>query len=283
MLIDEILVAAPGVKILVTSRERLNLQGESLFRLEGFNFPDWNSPEAALEYSAVKLFAQSARYAQPEFELRVDDLHAVANICRRLEGLPLGIILAASWVEMIPVQNIEHEIASNLDFLETEARNIPERQRSIRAVFDYSWALLNDSERDSFMKVCVFRGGFSREAAQAVAGSNLRVLTALVNKSLLRRNPVSGRYTFHELLRQFAEQKLEVMGQIQAVRGAHSDYFLNFMYDHRDDLASHKPPTAGDDIEADMENVRTAWSYAIDMKRYAAIQRAMVGLIPGQN
>jgi predicted ATPase len=206
-LIAEILEAAPGVKIIATSRAKLNLQEETIFRIEGMDFPDWETPVDALEYSAVKLFLQSARRVKSDFTLKPDDLHYLAHVCRQVHGMPLGILLAAAWLDMLSLQEISQEIVKSLDFLETEQQNVPIRQRSIRAVFDYSWNLLSADEQAIFARASIFRGGFTREAVQAVTGASLRLLMALVNKSMLHRDP-DGRFDIHELLRQYAAERL---------------------------------------------------------------------------
>lgn len=274
-IVSDILRAAPAVQIIATSRERLNLSGEVLFNLGGMDFPDWETPEDALEYSAVKLFMQGAARARPGFELLADDLKYVARICRLVRGMPLGIVLAASWVEMLAVEEIASEISQSLDFLETEMRDVPERHRSIRAVFDYSWNLMNDAEREVFARLAVFRGGMTREAAQQVAGANLRVLTALVNKSLLRRDPDSGRYEIHELLRQYAEERLEDAGEAAATRDAHSAYFASFMDQRQGAMYQKAEGKAVAEIEAEIENIRASWHWAVESGNLEPIDRAM--------
>jgi non-specific serine/threonine protein kinase len=180
-IVGDILAYALGVKIIATSRERLNLGGETPFALSGMDFPDWETPQDALDYAAVKLFVQSAKRAQPGFELRDADLTYLARICRLVAGMPLAIVLAAAWVELLSLREIAVEIDKSLDFLATERRDIPERQRSIQGVLEYAWNRLSAAERSAFMKLSAFRGGFTREAAEQVAGANLRVLMALVN------------------------------------------------------------------------------------------------------
>jgi non-specific serine/threonine protein kinase len=226
-LVSEILNTAPQVKILSTSRTRLNVQGEQLFHLSGMDFPDWETPADAMEYSAVKLFLQSARRVRPDFELTPDNLKYVARICKLVEGMPLGILLAASWVEMLAPEEIAKEIEKDLDFLETEQRDLPDRQHSMRAVFDYSWNLLTPGEQEVFKKLSVFRGGFTREAAQQVTNATLRELMGLVNKSLLHRAP-TGRYDMHELLRQYARDRLLDTHDDARVRDRHLDYFIKW-------------------------------------------------------
>src|SRR5262249_32270010 len=160
----EMLQTAPGIKLLVTSRERLNVQWETLFRIEGMDFLDWQTPQDAAEYSAVKLFLQSALRVDPAFELTANNLKYLAQICRQVGGIPLGIVLAAAWVGSLSLPEISAEIERNLGFLESDLRDLPERQHSIRAVFDHSWQLLNESERSTLRRLSVFRGGFTREA-----------------------------------------------------------------------------------------------------------------------
>jgi predicted ATPase len=282
--VSEILQAAPEVKVLATSREKLNLQEETRFRLEGMGIPasmpsstetledagpiDWT------EYSAVKLFTQSARQARPGFELGVDDLQCVTRICQLVGGMPLAILLAAAWVEIFSPKEIAGEISRSLDFLETELRDVPDRHRSIQAVFDSSWDQLSAVERETFMKLSVFRGGFRRPAAQAVAGANLRMLVALVNKSLLRRDPSSGRYEIHELLRHYGGEKLKTAGQAGPTRDAHCAYYAEFTHQRRTELRGRRQIAALGEIEADFENVRQAWQWAVRQKDYAAIDRS---------
>ena len=229
-LVDTLLQTAPGLKVLATSRERLNRQSEHLLRLAGMDFPDWETPEDAAAYSAVQLFLQSARRVQPDYTLSGLDLTPIARICRLVQGLPLGIVLAAAWLELLSAAEIAQEISHSLDFLETDMADVPERQRSIRAVFDYSWRLLNAEEQTRFPRLSVFRSGFSREAAQAVTGASLRTLLALVNKSLLHRTP-EGRFEIHELLRQYAAAQLAHQPEaIQFAHDQHSQYVLAFLH-----------------------------------------------------
>ncbi len=265
-LVGEILQAAPNVSILATSRERLNLNAETLFVLSGMDFPDWETPEDALKYSAVALFMQSARRVKSDFELKADDLVYVARICRFVQGLPLGILLAAASAGMLSVKEIAQEISENFDFLETEMRDVPERQRSIRAVFDYSWQLLNEQERDSFMRLSVFRGGFTREAAQVVASATLKTLMALMNKSLLRRD-LDGRYQIHELLRQYGEQRLNKAGATSATQEAHATFYAHFLQERWEDLKGRRQVGALAEIDPEFENIRSAWQWLVEKRR----------------
>jgi predicted ATPase/uncharacterized protein HemY len=277
-LVNDILLAAPGVKALATSRERLSLSGETVFNLVGMDFPDWRTPREALEYSAVKLFLLGARRAQPGFELQPRDLKAVARICQMVQGMPLGILLAAGWVEALPVDEIAREIEQSLDFLETELRDVPERHRSMRAVFEYSWSLLSAEQRAIFSKLAVFRGGFIREAAQAITGAGLRPLTALVNKSLLRRDP-TGRYEVHELLRQYAQARLaDTPDQQDATHDAHSVYYGEFLRGRESELWSKNEKQAIEVIEAEIENIRAGWSWALERDHFDVIDHSLYAM-----
>ena len=289
-LVYKMLQAAPQVNVLITSRERLQLSGETIFALDGMAFPDWEtaspngegSPnsrvEDALNYTAIKLFMQSARRVRSDFALGVDDLADVARICRLVGGMPLGILLAAAWVDLLSPKEIADEIGRSLDFLATEWHDIPDRQRNIRAVFEHSWDRLNEAERQVFMKLSVFRGGFTRAAAQVVTEASLKLLSTLVNKSLLQGQR-SGRYTLHELLRQYAEAKLEAAGQTEGVRDDHSAYYSNFLHEREADLKGRRQLAALDEIEVEFENVRASWRWAVQRKRYATIAQALESLI----
>jgi serine/threonine protein kinase/predicted ATPase len=273
-IVNDILRAASSIKVLATSRERLNLSGETIFNLEGMDFPNWETPQDAMEYSAVKLFLQSARRVQPNFELNNDNLRYIARICRTVSGMPLGILLAAAWVEALSVEEIADEISSNLDFLETELRDVPERHRSIRAVFEYSWKLLSESERDVFMKLSVFQGGFTRQAAQEVAGATLKQLTSLVNKSLLRRGPDSGRYSIHVLVHQYvAEQFTWKCSESNQTFDRHLSYYSELLRQYEREFNTRKENVIVDAIEADFENMRGAWRYAIKNCRWGEVDK----------
>ncbi|MEQ8676620.1 MAG: protein kinase [Aggregatilineales bacterium] len=274
-IVSDILRAAAQVNVLVTSRERLNLSGETLFHLNGMDFPEWETPEDALDYSAVKLFLQSAQRANPAFELQAKDLKFVARICRMVEGMPLGILLSAAWVEMLSLAEITEEMAQSLDFLETDTRDIPDRHRSLRAVFDYSWNLLTPDERDAFTKLSIFRGGFERDAAQKVAGASLRSLTNLVNKSLLIRNP-DGRYYVHKLLQQYADEQFVGCAESEDdVHMKHADYYSKFLNKVEANFDTKRESATIDAIEVEFDNIRVAWRWALDNKQWEEIDRVL--------
>jgi predicted ATPase len=225
-LVAGLLEAAPGVKLLVTSRERLHLPGEWLFDIHGLRVPVVGQPLALERYSSAALFVQCARRVKPDFQPDRQEIAAVARICQALDGMPLGLELAAAWVRMLSCTEIAAEIERSFDFLAVSARHVPERQRSLRAAFDYSWRLLTSGERLVLRRLAVFRGGFERDAAQQVTGASVADLASLMDKSLLQRNGAA--YTLHELIRQYAGEQLVVSGEEEEMRRGHAIYFVEY-------------------------------------------------------
>jgi predicted ATPase/DNA-binding XRE family transcriptional regulator len=285
----ELLNHAPGVKLLATSREPLSLPGEWLIDLYGLPVPPATVvagrppanglPDALEKFSSVELFLQTARRIDTRFTLEPGDRAAVARICQLVDGLPLGIELAAAWVRTLSCTEIAEEIERNLDFLATPARGVPERHRSIAAVFDHSWRLLGEGERQALRRLSVFRGSFSREAADAVAGARLPVLSALVSKSLVRHNQ-QGRYDLHELVRQYAAAQLHTdPAEAQATQERHSRYFLNWLHQRGDWLRAAQQQIAVADFTAEADNIRAAWRWAVSQGNTATITAMTVELI----
>ena len=262
-LVTDILQAAPQVKVLVTSREKLNLSGETIFTLAGLHFPDMDTPTPPLEYDAVLLLIESAQRVRPDFALQPDDFVDLARICKLTAGMPLALVLAASWLDMLTLKQIAAAIQQGIDILKSEMRDLPERQRSVRATLDYSWARLSDSERDVFRKLSVFRGGFTADAAQVVARATIRHLRRLIDQSLVQAL-LTGRYDIHELVRQYAAEQLELSGEAHSAGDAHSSFYLGFVKEREADIKGRRQRAALDEIEADFENVRAAWDWALE-------------------
>lgn len=260
-LVSDILASAPNTKILVTSRERLNLFEEWVFEVTGLRRPHDERDPGAEQYSAVQMFMQGARRARPGFSLAAE-LPAVVRICSLVDGMPLALELASAWVRVLPLDDIVRELERGMDILQTPVRNIPARHRSMRVVMDQSWAMLSDSERDVFKKLSIFCGGFTREAAEAVGGATLPILSALVDKSWLRLRASTGRYEVHELLRQYGEQWLGVSPEADAVQDAHAAFFAALMARLEHDLKCCRQIEALEAITHDFCNVRSAWWWA---------------------
>lgn len=305
ILLSELVLAAPGLKLLITSREHLNLREEWIYDLQGLTFPattdsppsreglgegeppvkkrrdlaqtalptgEDSTPTPVLpfggggsDYSALQLFEQRARQMQADFDL-ASEYPDVVRICQLVDGMPLGIELAAAWVRLMSCQVIAQEIQKGIDFLTTTLRNVPDRHRSLRAVFDHSWHLLSDEEQDVLKKLSVFRGGFLSEAAEQVAGAALPLLSALVDKSLLHRTQ-SGRYEIHTLLRQYATEKLQEDAEAYEVtQKVHAHYYADFMQQCEKGMRGHRQLETYAKIAADIDNIRTSWRWAVEKK-----------------
>jgi len=275
-LISDLLQAAPGVSLLATSRVRLHLGAEYLYEVGGLSFKEDGLQEGEvqeaglrgsgpqeLESEAAEMFLEHARRVQPGFAREEADRRAVARICRLVEGMPLALELAAPWVRYLSPAEIARKLAEGVDLLESARADLPARQRSMRAAFDYSWNMLDESEQAALMKLSVFRGGAGREAASAVTGASLQALINLADHSLLSFDPASGRFAVHEVIRQIALERLEEAGEAEGVRDAHSDYYLRALADYLPDLKGRDQLGAPDAIEEDFENVRAAWEWAV--------------------
>jgi predicted ATPase len=224
-LLIDMLQRAPGVTLLVTSRERLALPGEWLFDLRGLSYPPGELTEGIEGYDAVQLFMQRAGQVRRQIALAESEARAVARICRLVEGLPLAIELAAASLRTRSCTAIADAIETSLATLATRLRAVPERHRSMRATFEHSWHLLSDEERQVFARLSVFRGGFEEDAAAQVAQATPQLLAALVDKSLLRWDG-AARYDLHELVRQYASEKLEQARETEVVLRWHAEYYL---------------------------------------------------------
>jgi predicted ATPase/DNA-binding SARP family transcriptional activator len=284
--LGDILRLAPGIKLLVTSRTRLNLQEEWLLELTGLEYPsggaEGEAPAAQaarpLEaYSAIALFVQQARRVRPGFVLEAASEPAVVRICQLAEGVPLAIELAASWLRVLSGAEILAELEQGLDFLTSSLQNVPARHRSLRAVFEHSWALLPPLEQSLFQRLSVFRGGFRREAAASVVGASLPLLAGLADKSLLRRN-ADGRNEVHELLRQYADEHLRAdAAEFEQVHDQHCHYYADLLTAYQPQLqgTGAELQAAMATLNAERENVRAAWNWAVEHRKIVELNQFM--------
>ncbi|MBN1136441.1 MAG: tetratricopeptide repeat protein [Anaerolineae bacterium] len=278
--VSDVLAAAPGIKMLVTSRVRLNLQGEQGFPLYGLDLgltiPNGEPMDGHSD--SIKLFADAARRADPAFTLNTAMLAPVISMCCLVEGMPLAIELAAAWTAALAPADILAEIRNGLDFLASDAANVPARHRSLPAVFDTSWQLLDRAEREAIRGLSVFRGGFTCDAARAVTGVSLQVLLGLVRKSWLQRD-AAGRYRMHALLQQYAVGRLAQDTALQqTVRTRHSLYFCRWLAEGKADLLGLGHVARMKAISADAENVHAACLWAAEYGHFAELDRAIESL-----
>jgi DNA-binding SARP family transcriptional activator len=276
--INDILASSPNLKFLATSRNPLNINAETRFHLSGLSFPEEGTTKDLNSYSAVELFLRSAHRTKPAIIFGKDDWQYIGEICRMVGGMPLAIEMATAWLEMLSLAEIVKEIRKGLSFFETAIRDIPERQHSLYAVFDYSWQTLNEKEREQFSQLTIFRGGFTREAAEKVVGISLRQLVGFVNRSLINRTP-EDRFEIHELLRQYGFEKLQAnLVSYQHLITRYAEYYGHKLRGWNVDLRSGKQRQAMAKISADFENIRYAWEIAVYFERPDLIEAAFDGL-----
>jgi predicted ATPase/DNA-binding CsgD family transcriptional regulator len=264
----------PGLRILATSRERLNLREEQVVLVEGLGLPRADAGPRADRADAVQLFVDRAQRVQPTFALSSANRAAVVRLCRQLEGLPLAIELAAACVRVLTPQEIAAELDRSLDLLAGANRDSPERHRSMRAALDHSWRLLSAAERVVLARLSVFRGGCEREAAAAVAGAELPVLAGLVDKSLLGHSTVDGitRYTLHELVRHYAALRLaEDQEAQQEAERRHVAAYADLLRRCIDAQTGSSAPEAWAALSRNSDNLRAAWTHAVDATDEAAL------------
>ncbi|MEM7344640.1 MAG: tetratricopeptide repeat protein [Chloroflexota bacterium] len=280
----DILQNTTNLKILTVSRQRLNVKGEWLFKVDGLSYPDADDIENAENYSAVRLFVQSARRVQPSFTLSPSDIPFVVKICQLVAGLPLALELAAAWRRVLSCQEIAEEIEQDIDFLATSLHDIPERHRSLRVVFDYSWNLLSAEEQRIFRELSVFRGSFDRIAAGQVVGADLGTLAMLTDVSLLRRykssQPQAGvRYGIHDLLYHYASEKLDESDEdAVTLQEKHANYYVALLQRREPDLKGMTQREALDELDSEIENIRTAWNWLVDQERISDLGQALESL-----
>lgn len=263
-LLCDIVQQAPQIKLLVTSRLPLALPGEWTLRLQGLSYPSEKNGRASPEtYSAIQLFQQQARRVRANFTLSPENRPHVVHICQLVDGLPLGLEMAAVATRTFTPQAIAAKIYQNLDFLNGRAYDLPARHRSLRAVFDYAWQLLTPIAQQTFQKLAVFQGKFSPQAARFVTGNDDRVLHELVEKAALRRE--NGRYHLHSLLRRYSLQKLqEKTAEYAATKEKHGRYYAQLMQQQTPHLHGPRQKEALQTILHNLDNVRAAWQWATE-------------------
>jgi len=271
--VADLIQQAPGMKVLVTSRTRLMSQAEQLLPVAGMDLP----PEGAVvdgdagRYPALMFFVDCARRVQPAYTPDAADLAAIARVCRAVQGMPLGIELAAAWMEILLPAQIAAEIDNSLDFLKTDWVDVPDRHRSLRIVFEASWKLLTPVEQTVLAALTVFRGGFSVAAACQVAETGPEVLQALTHKSWLAQQ-AAGRYEIHTLLRQFADERLRAdPAAQQGTQARHTVYFTNRLAQLGEQMRGSQQVEVMEELALEFENVRAAWGSLVEQGAFAEL------------
>ena len=256
--LTSILESVAEVRLLVTSRVRLNLYGETIYALSGLTFLKSSAPSDVAESEAVALFMDRARQTEAAFSPSPAQLTQIADLCQMLHGIPLAIEHAASLIHVIDPSTLLAEIQTNIDILHTTQHGVEARHQRMRVVIDYSWERLTKNEQHALMWLSVFRGGFTREAAAQVADATLDLLSALLAKSFVFRSGVD-RYDLHELHRQYALEKLSEGGEAGPAEHSHGQFFEGLV---RRICPQRWSPSydvkALDDLELEFPNLRAA-------------------------
>jgi predicted ATPase/DNA-binding SARP family transcriptional activator len=273
--LERLLEAAPRLRIAVTSRVRLGLTAEWLLPLAGLPTPEVEDEDHAEAFDAVRLFIQAAHRVEPALVPSVETA-SIVEICRQVEGLPLALELAAAWTRVLPCDAIAAELRRGTELLHAADAAQPARHASMDVVFDHSWRLLTPVERDALARLSVFRGGFSAEAARAVAGASLPVLGALADKSLLRKD--EARIYLHPLVNQFAAARLGDGEARKATEAAHARYFSELL------MQLKRPCEIGDRealrrMDAEFENCRTAWQWAVVHEAVDLLRKSLSAIV----
>jgi predicted ATPase/class 3 adenylate cyclase len=275
-LVAELIAGCPRIKILVTSRERLHLSGEYEFPVQPLPLPDLKRlPRFAVltRSPAVQLFIQRAQAVRPDFAPTEDDAAAIAEICARLDGLPLAIELAAARTKLLPPQALLARLGHRLTVLTSGSRDLPARQQTLRKTIDWSYELLSESEQMLFKRLAVFAGGCSLEAAEAVCGGNglaeaevLQLMASLVDKSLLRQESPGGEPRFEQLetLREYGLERLEDGGTLGAMHRSHAAHFLELAEQADPLLEGPKQALWLERLDHDYGNMRAALEWLTD-------------------
>ena len=259
--VADLLHSAPGVKILVTSRERLYLREEWLLPIAGLGVAEGAAGEAG------QLFLRAARQVLPGF-MANEHADAIATICRQVEGMPLALELAASWVRVMPCAEIARQITHNPELLASSVRNLPERHRSLRSLFDHSWRLLTPAEQHVLRCVSVFQGGWTLAEAAAVADATWPLLAALVDKSLVRMEQ-PGRFGLHELVQQYATGQLAASGEEELIHRRHFAAYLQLARAADRQLRGPAVASGYAQLAAEHDNIHTALQWALESGHFA--------------
>jgi predicted ATPase/class 3 adenylate cyclase/Tfp pilus assembly protein PilF len=278
-LLDALLSAAPGLKVLATSRTALRLYGEHEFPVPPLSLPDTGSLpplESLSRYEAVRLFVDRARAIRPDFSLTEENAPAVIEICSRLDGLPLAIELAAARIKLLPPQAMLSRLGNRLKLLTGGARNLPERQRTLRNAIAWSYEMLDEGEETLFARLAVFSGGSTLEGIEAVCDAQgdlpvdaLEGVSSLLDKSLLRQEEGHGaepRLMMLETIREFALEKFEESSDAEAIKRAHAEYFLALAERSDAELLGSEQESWLEQLDPEHDNMRAALSWAIERR-----------------
>ena len=264
--LGDLLAGVPGLNVLATSRAPLRLAAEHeypIFPLELPSPTQTADPAALAQNEAVALFSARAQAVRPDFAVTVENASAIAAICAAADGLPLALELAAARIKVLAPEGLLERLRERLDLLEARARDVPERQRTIRAAIDWSYDLVGEAEQQLFARLSIFRGDFSLEAAEAVCAADVPTLELLVDSSLVQPAP-DGRFSLLEIVRQRSAERLAAGEEEEAVGRRHLDFFLELAERLHPVLRGPGAETAFATLEREHDNLRAAITFARD-------------------
>jgi predicted ATPase len=278
-LLDALLSAASGLKVLATSRTPLGLYGEHEYPVPPLSLPvpgSLPSPDRLARYEAVRLFVERARAVRPDFSLTEENAGAVAEICKRLDGLPLAIELAAARIKLLPPQAMLSRLGNRLKLLTSGARNLPERQRTLRNTIEWSHELLEEGEKALFATLAVFSGGSTLEATEAVCDPEgglpvdvLEGISSLLDRSLLRQEEGpegEPRFAMLETIHEFASERFEASNEVEKLKERHAEYFLALSEEAEPQLREPEQEAWFERLELEHNNMRAALTWAIEQR-----------------
>jgi predicted ATPase len=285
-LADTLLKNCPNLKILATSREALNISGEALYHVPSLALPDVQQfIEKLLDYESIQLFEERARLVQEHFSLTMENASSIAQICRRLDGIPLAIELAAARVNMFSTEQLAARLNESFNLLTSTYRTTLPRQQTLRASIDWSLDLLSDSERTLLRRLAVFAGGWTLEGAEAVNTSDnvnelvvLDLLGNLVEKSLVFVDSENGRYRMLETIRQYANEKFQETDEVEIIRDRHLAWMLAWAEKIGPELRGRDQVAQLKQVAFELDNVRAAVEWGVGTNQIEISIRIVIAL-----
>ena len=273
-ILSELLEHSPTTKILATSREVLDLQAEYVYELSGLKLESIASETS----EAAKLFVQCIDQVDKDFELNESNTLLIETICELVAGMPLALELAASWFRLLSLEDIVEELSHSIDILASQSRDRPDRQQSIRAIFDYSWSLLSTQEQDVVIKLAIFHKGFDQRAAKEITEVGVPILLGLCKKSFIHKAK-NNRYSQHPLMWQYVREKFSHLETSKLLKENHANYYLTFVKKLPDPSRILEPQTVLNKITNDFANIQTAWNFAVEYQHASLIGESSFNLI----
>ena len=262
---------APGLRIIITSRERLKLRMEIPFEVRGLSYPDNPHVPDFDGHSGIQLFIQNAQRVFPSFVLRPEDKASIIQICHQVDGLPLGIELASTWVRALTCQEIAAAIQRNIEFPLSTSQDVPPRHRSLRAAFEHSWNLLSEEDRRILARLSIFNNGFFPQAAEHIANASPVLLASYVDKSMLTRQS-NGRYVMLEVLRVYALEHIQSNAlEYENLLDRYCAYYLHLLSNSFNAFAGENAAAEIRKLWLDANNIRFAVNLAMDHHHWSLL------------